>query len=89
MIYMIHTCVNSKGEVNADLDGVVVLGEAVAGSVFEVAELSLAPRGARGHFSTEGPSRGDQHRSSALGWAGSAMTGCWTSSTPRRSTRLP
>jgi len=32
------------------LDGVVVLGAAVAVSVFEVAELSLAPGSARGHF---------------------------------------
>jgi len=39
--------------VNADLDGVVVLGGAVAGSVFEVAGLSLAPGSDRGHFHPE------------------------------------
>jgi hypothetical protein len=38
---------------NADLDGVVVLGGAVAGSVFEVAELSVALGGTRGNFNTE------------------------------------
>jgi hypothetical protein len=48
--YDTYKRINSKGGLNADLDGVVVLGAAVAGSVFEVAELSLAPGGARGHF---------------------------------------
>jgi hypothetical protein len=55
MYHYNDTCerVNSKGGVNAHLDGVVVLGAAVAGIVFEVAELSLAPGGARGHFHPE------------------------------------
>jgi hypothetical protein len=38
---------------NADLDGVVVLGGAVAGSVFEVAELSVALGSACGDFNPE------------------------------------
>jgi len=38
---------------NADLDGVVVLGGAIAGSVFEIAELSLASGGPRGDFKPE------------------------------------
>jgi hypothetical protein len=45
--------VNGKGGLNAHLDSVVVLGGAVAGSVSEAAELSLAPGGARGHFNPE------------------------------------
>jgi hypothetical protein len=43
----------SKGDLNADLDGVVVLGSAVAANLFEVAQLSLAADGARGHFNPE------------------------------------
>jgi len=39
--------------VNADWDGVVVLGGAVVGSVFEVAELSVAPGGAGRDFNPE------------------------------------
>ena len=47
------------------MDGVVVLGRAVAANLFEVAEHSLAPGGARGHFLF-----GATSIVRALGWGG-------------------
>jgi hypothetical protein len=51
---MIHNVlINSQGDPNADLDGVVVLGGAVAANLFEIAQLSLAADRTRGHFNPQ------------------------------------